>query len=161
MTTSFDEIYDRFFRKVEEDSDFFEYYNCTPEEAVELAKERASGYLQEAVSTLEIRLSGFADVDFYDKNDTEFNFELVGKEIEILSRMMFIIYLERDIAKLKTVINSMTSSDIKMLYSPANERNSFDAMLKNYKNDTDIMITQYLAVDRTTGKHKKIEYEEI
>ena len=48
-----------------------------------------------------------------------------------------------------------------MLYSPANERNSFDAMLKNYKNDTNIMITQYLAVDRITGKHKKIEYEEI
>lgn len=161
MTTSFDDIYERFFRKVEEDPDFFEYYNCTEEEALKLAQERASGYLDEAVSTLAIRLTGFADVDFFDKDDSVFNFELVNTEIEILARMMFVIYLERDIAKLKSVINSMTSADIKMLYSPANERNSFDAMLKNYKINTEAMITRYLAVDRETGKPKRIEYEDI
>lgn len=161
MTTSFETIYERFFRKVEEDLDFFEYYNCTPEEAMELATEKASGYLEEAVSTLTIRLSGFSDVNFYDKNDSEFEFELINTEIEILTRMMFYIYLERDFAKLKTVINSMTSADIKMIYSPANERKTFDDMLMNYKKDIEAKITQYLSVDRLTGKPKRIEYEEI
>lgn len=160
-TTSFETIYERFFRKVEEDPDFFEYYNCTEEEAMELAKEKAAGYFQEAVSSLAIRASGFADVDFFDKDDTSFNFELVNTEIEILSRMMFVIYLERDFAKLKSVINSMTSADIKMIYSPANERKTFDDMLSNYKKDIEAKITQYLSVDRTTGKPKRIEYEDI
>lgn len=161
MTTSFETIYERFFRKVEEDPDFFEYYNCSAEEAMELAKEKATGYFEEAVSTLIIRLSGFADVDFEDKDDTKFNFELSKTEIEILSRMMFVIYLERDFGKLKTVINSMTSADIKMIYSPANERNSFENMIDKYKLDIEAKITQYLSIDRETGKPKRIEYEEV
>ncbi len=161
MTTSFETIYERFFRKVEEDPDFFEYYNCSAEEAMELAKEKATGYFEEAVSTLIIRLSGFADVDFNDRSSDEFNFELINTEIEILTRMMFVIYLERDFGKLKTVINSMTSADIKMIYSPANERNSFQNMLNEYKTDIEAKITQYLSVDRETGRPKRIEYEEI
>jgi hypothetical protein len=48
--TSVSTVVDSFLKKVEEDDDFFEYYNCTDEEALAIAQERAAGYVDESVT---------------------------------------------------------------------------------------------------------------
>ena len=49
MSTSFEKIIAKFFRKIEKDRDFFAYYNVDFSEAMSLAREQANGYLLEAV----------------------------------------------------------------------------------------------------------------
>ena len=53
-TTSFDEFYSRFYDKVENDPDFFDYYNHTSDESMEIAQERAKSYLNEAIDWNEL-----------------------------------------------------------------------------------------------------------
>ena len=72
---------------------------------------------------------------------------------------MFKIYLERDIALMKPIVNSLSATDIKALFSPAADRKTFDEMLKRYESKTDTMISQYIARDRETGKRRTIQYE--
>ncbi|MEE1203627.1 MAG: hypothetical protein UHN59_04920 [Bacteroidales bacterium] len=157
--TSFDKIYSRFYDKVENDTDFFDYYNHTSEESMEIARERAKSYLNEAVDIFTLKCT--PTVDFFDvdsENDC-FNFEVTTREIEVLSRIMYTIYLERDISKLKPILNSLTATDIKSLFSPANERKTFESLLNWYKNKTDVLISHYAARDRLTGQRRTINYE--
>lgn len=158
-TTSYDLFYSRFFDKVENDPDFFQYYNHSAQEAMAIATQRADNYLKEAVDILILKCS--PSVDFYDRDEINkrFNFDAVSNEIEIVSRIMYCIYLERDISKLKPIINSLASVDVKTLFSPANERKTFESLLNWYKGKTDILISNYAARDRLTGKRKMIVYE--
>lgn len=158
--TSISTVVDAFLKKVEEDDDFFEYYNCTDEEALAIAQERAAGYVDEAVSYFSLQMKGCNDINLFDKTTTTFNFDLTITEIDILARIMHWIYLERGLSKLKPVINSFTSSEIKMLFSPANERKTFVEMVDKKKREVDILISNYRAVDRITGKLKTINYDE-
>ena len=155
-TTSFDEFYSRFYDKVENDPDFFDYYNHTSDESMKIAQERAKSYLNEAIDIFTLKCT--PTVNFFDI-DTEnscFNFECTSREIEIITRIMYSIYLERDISKLKPLINSLTATDIKSLFSPANDRKTFESLINWYKNKTDILISTYAARDRLTNKRKTI-----
>ena len=159
-TTSFDEFYSRFYDKVENDPDFFDCYNHTSDESMEIAQERAKSYLKEAIDIFTLKCT--PTVNFFDI-DTEnscFNFECTSREIEIITRIMYSIYLERDISKLKPLINSLTATDIKSLFSPANDRKTFESLINWYKNKTDILISNYAARDRLTNKRKTIGYDE-
>ena len=159
-TTSFDEFYSRFYDKVENDPDFFDYYNHPSDESMEIAQERAKSYLNEAIDIFTLKCT--PTVNFFDI-DTEnscFNFECTSREIEIITRIMYSIYLERDISKLKPLINSLTATDIKSLFSPANDRKTFESLINWYKNKTDILISNYAARDRLTNKRKTIGYDE-
>ena len=158
-TTSFNEFYSRFYDKVENDTDFFDYYNHTSEESMAIAQERAKSYLNEAIDIFTLKCT--PTVDFFDI-DTEndcFNFDVTSREIEIITRIMYSIYLERDISKLKPILNSLSATDIKSLFSPANERKTFESLLDWYKNKTDVLISNYVARDRLTGKRRTIDYE--
>lgn len=159
-TTSFDEFYSRFYDKVENDPDFFDYYNHTSDESMEIAQERAKSYLNEAIDIFTLKCT--PTVNFFDIDTTNdcFNFEVTSREIEIITRIMYSIYLERDISKLKPLINSLTATDIKSLFSPANDRKTFESLINWYKNKTDILISNYAARDRLTNKRKTIGYDE-
>jgi hypothetical protein len=158
MPTSFDKPYDVFFKHIENDPDFFNYRNLSVTEALELAKLRADDYLKEAISLLTLKCT--PDVDFNDYNDItkEFNFDLVPNEILILGSLMFEIYLERDISKVKIYSAHLTSQEIKTIFSPANERKTFLEMYTKIQLDNDKLITKYISKDRKTGKRKKINH---
>ena len=47
-----------------------------------------------------------------------------------------------------------------MLFSPANERKTFLEMVNSKKKEVDILISNYRAVDRLTGKLKTINYDD-
>lgn len=158
MSTSFDDIICRFFRKIEKDRDFFAYYNVDFDEAMELAKKQAVGYLLEAVEKLTD--SCVPDVDFFNYNEEsqKFNFQLTSKEIGLLTDLMREVYYERDFALLKVFAVRMTPSDL-TTFSPANERSSYLAMVEKIKSDNMGKISQYESVDRLTGLKKMINYK--
>ena len=81
MSTLFEPIRNKFFRRIEKDRDFFLYYNISVEEAIQLATKQANGYLIEAVEKLTDNCS--PDIDFMDYDEVleQFNSDLTKKEI--------------------------------------------------------------------------------
>lgn len=159
MSTSFEKIIAKFFRKIEKDRDFFAYYNVDFSEAMSLAREQANGYLLEAVEKLTDEC--VPDVDFfdYDVELQEFNFVLTNKEIGLLTDLMREVYFERDFVTLKAFKIAMTPSDLNQ-FSPATERKTFTDMVNGIKSENIGKISQYSSVDRKTGKKKLINYSQ-
>ena len=161
MLTSFEKPCEIFFKHIEKDPDFFNYRNLTVEQAIALAKERAENYLKEAIFMLTLKCT--PDINFNDYNDEtkEFNIELTKNEIYILGSLMFEIYLERDISKLKVFSPHLTSREINTVFSPANERSTYLKMYSKVQNDNEILISKYISKDRITGKRKIINHAEM
>lgn len=159
MSTSFEKIINKFFRKIEKDREFFSYYNVTLEDAMQLAKEQANGYLLEAVEKLTDEC--VPDVDFFDYDEElqVFNFKLTDKEIGLLTDLMREVYFERDFVTLKAFKIAMTPSDLNQ-FSPASERKTFTDMVNGIKSENVGKISQYASVDRVTGKKKLINYSQ-
>ena len=159
MSTSFEKIINKFFRKIEKDREFFSYYNVTLEDAMQLAKEQANGYLLEAVEKLTDEC--VPDVDFFDYDEElqVFNFKLTDKEIGLLTDLMREVYFERDFVTLKAFKIAMTPSDLNQ-FSPASERKTFTDMVNGIKSENIGKISQYASVDRITGKKKLINYSQ-
>lgn len=156
QSTSFDVIYQKFFDKVENDPDFFDYYNIPEDKAMEIAVERASNLLKDAIEVLMTKCS--PDVDFfnYDNELGCFNFKVYPIEIKLLCDIMYEIYLEKYLIMLKPIINTLTSSDIKALFSPANERKTYQELCKYISLKNEKSISKYIARDRVTNKLKSI-----
>ena len=159
MSTSFEKVINKFFRKIEKDREFFSYYNVSLEEAMQLAKEQANGYLLEAVEKLTDEC--VPDVDFFDYDEElqVFNFKLTDKEIGLLTDLMREVYFERDFVTLKAFKIAMTPSDLNQ-FSPASERKTFTDMVNGIKSENAGKISQYASVDRITGKKKLINYSQ-
>ena len=159
MSTSFEKIINKFFRKIEKDREFFSYYNVSLEDAMQLAKEQANGYLLEAVEKLTDEC--VPDVDFFDYDEElqVFNFKLTDKEIGLLTDLMREVYFERDFVTLKAFKIAMTPSDLNQ-FSPASERKTFTDMVNGIKSENVGKISQYASVDRVTGKKKLSNYSQ-
>lgn len=157
--TSYEQLYVPFFNKIEEDAKFFSYYNLTTNEALEIAQKRAKNYLNEAVSILKRNCS--LDFDLVLDDEMEMISEdLTRDEINLLADLMYEVYISRDIATLKSMVNALTSTDLKMLHSPANERKTFMDMYSTLKYNNEVAMSQYNGRDRKTGKLKLINYSQ-
>ena len=157
--TSYEQLYVPFFNKIEEDAKFFSYYNLTANEALEIAQKRAKNYLNEAVSILKRNCS--LDFDLVLDNEMEMISEdLTRDEINLLADLMYEVYISRDIATLKSMVNALTSTDLKMLHSPANERKTFMDMYSTLKYNNEVAMSQYNGRDRKTVKLKLINYSQ-
>lgn len=159
MSTSFDPIFTVFFDKIENDSEFFNYYNLTNKEALELATSRAESYLKESIVKLTLKCT--PDIDFTDVNwETKvLNENLNLTEIDLLGNLMFEMYLHKTISKLKGLEVNFTPKDLQV-FSPSNSRKTFMDMYNEIKRDNLKLIADYASVDRLTGKKKTINYSE-
>lgn len=157
MSTPFSKVYSKFLDKVEKDTEFFNYYNLSKEESMDIAIERSKAFLEEAVADLTFKCT--PDIDFNDYDDIidEFKEDLTRNEINLLANLMFEKYVSRDVALLKTFMLNFTPTDIQV-FSPANERKSFMSMYSQLQADNNIMIDNYISKDRLTGKKKGIQY---
>jgi hypothetical protein len=147
----------RFYDRIESDATFFIYYGDLEDNEIQaLADERVNTYLREAVVIL--RRKSDTDLTFaMDEDSDEFVEDLTEEEIQLIGGdLAFEVYVGRDIAKMKTRINTFTSSDLKALHSPANERKSFMDMYKALQEDNHAKILDYIAKDRATGKYKTV-----
>ena len=146
--TAFEDVKQAFYSYIENDVDFFNYFELDEEECMEVAGQRAGVLLKEATSYLSRKI-GFENVFSKTENDS-FVETLSDNEINLIVKAMFLCYLQRDITMLRTFHGVLSSSDLKM-YSPANERKTFIAMVKQYEDDLKVEISEYVMIDRSTG----------
>ena len=154
--TPFSVLIGRFMDKVEKDPDFFDYFRIPENEAMEIAQTRAASLLADAVAVLMTKCS--PDIDFFDCDNEEkvFNFTLTEVEINLLTDIMYELYLKKYIVTLKPIVNVLTSSDIKALYSPSNDRKTFQDLCNDIEDKNEKSISRYIAKDRITNKYKSI-----
>lgn len=153
MATSFDTIYDVFFKRVIKDPDFFQYTNVPDAEVEALIKTNAFDYMIESIAT--ILEYSTPDVDFNDYDDVteEFSFDMTKSEIQMLANLMFEKFLSRDRAKLRIYNKYFTTNEVNM-FSPANERKTFEDMLNNVERKNIKAIKSYNSRDRLTNLFK-------
>lgn len=157
QNTSFSEVNDIFFRKVEEDRDFFNYFNLSEEEALNLATDRATSFMREAAARLNLEVSNGINFMDWDSQEGLWNFELTDVEKYILASVMFEVYLNRNVARLKAFSLNFTPSDL-AVFSPANDRATFMDMYERIKAENAAMIDNYKSKDRLTNSKLEIDY---
>lgn len=157
MSTLFEPIRNKFFKRIENDAEFFSYYNVTQFEAMQIAEERANGYLFEAIEKLTDNCTPEIDFFDYDEDAQQFNVDLTKKEQGLLADLMYEVYFDRDLVLLKAFKIAMTPSDLNQ-FSPATERKTFTDMVNGIKQDNLVKIDHYKSVDRLTGKPKYIDH---
>lgn len=146
--TAFSDVIESFYHYIEHDVDFFEYFELDEDESMEVAGQRAEVLLKEATSYLSRKMvveNVFSKID-----EDVFTEKLTDIEINLLVKAMFLMYLHRDLTTLRSFHGVMTSSDLN-LYSPANERKTFVAMVQQYEDELKIEISEYQMRDRNTG----------
>lgn len=146
--TAFTDVISAFYHYIEQDVDFFNYFELDEDESMEVAGQRAEVLLKEATSYLSRKL--VIENVFSHYEDEAFTETLSNAEINLLVKAMFLMYLQRDLTMLRTFHGVMTSSDLNM-YSPANERKTFVEMVQKYEADLKIEISEYQMFDRSTG----------
>lgn len=151
--TTFDYLFNRFYKRIEKDEEFFNYYNVDIEEAVQLAHERAKGCLIDALDRLSSTSNLQVDFSDYDEEIEELGFKTISKENKLIVDLMFQVYMERDLPLLHAFKINFTPSDL-TVFSPANERNSYEAFIARLDNDNEIALDDYKSRDRETGKLK-------
>lgn len=164
--TAFSDVINAFYHYIEKDVDFFDYFELDEEECMEVAGQRAGVLLDEAISYLCRKLiieNVFSHTEMVQPEESEddqededntgymaFTETLTNTEINLLVKAMFLMYLQRDLTVLRTFHGVMTSSDLNM-YSPANERKTFVAMVQQYEDNLKVEISEYQMFDRNTG----------
>lgn len=158
--TAYETLYKAFFDRIEKDDKFFKYNGVSAEDALLLAKTRALNYLHEAISILRFKCTLDVDIQLDDIGEqiNTGDVDLTFDEIYLIASLMYQVYLSRDVTLLKSMINTLTSTDIKLLYAPSNERKTFMDMFKDVQNDNLILIDNYSGRNRDTGKRKIIDY---
>lgn len=155
-TTSFSEIFERFYRLIEKDDTFWELYNVSKDELMNIVRKRAKSYLIE--SAYVITELGDSDIDWMDYDETLecFNFELNNVEKQLLASFMFERHMERDIARLRVFEVNATPDDLQ-IFSPSTARTSFMNMYNSVKNENRLLLAAYSSKDRR-NKRKTINY---
>lgn len=157
--TTYEKLYTPFFNRIEKDSTFFSYYNLTEAEALAIAINRTKYYLSEAITILQRNCTLDFDIQLDDELE-EISTDLTLNEINLIADLMYEVYISRDIVTLKSMVNALTSTDLKMLHSPANERKTFMDMYNTLKYNNEVSMSNYNGRDRITGKRKIINYSQ-
>ena len=157
MGTSFNIPIEAFLGRVEADRSFFNYLQLSDDKAVVIARQRALSYLFEACSVIMIECMPEVDFNDYDIRTNQFNFTLLDKEVFLLSSIMYEMYLDRDIAKLKTLNVNYTSTDLRV-FDPSNARKTFLAMYEFVSGKNNILKTNYSESERDSGSYIGINF---
>ena len=157
MPTPYSAAINRFFHRIEEDRDFFQYFALTDDEAMALAHERAKHYLENASDR--IMLECQPSFDFSDRDDKleQFNGDLNKKELLLLSSLMYEYYLDKDISKIKTYEVNYTGTELRV-FSPSEARTSFKALYEHVCKQNLALMDTYRNTDRESGEYKGITY---
>lgn len=158
--TAFSEIYDKFYELVETDSNFFQYFDLTENEVQDLVHDRAKSYLMESLSVITRNIEPEEDFSFddYDSELEEFNSDLTFDEIDMLAHLMLEQHFKREFGKLKAFSAQDLPTSLQ-IFSPANERTSIRALVKDIHEENMTMLDNYMAKDRSTRKRKTIDYD--
>lgn len=154
--TLFEDIYKLFFDKIVQDIDFFEY-GTTEEDALDIATKRSKSYLLKSIDRLTNQCN--VDVDFYNKDDTleTFNFDLVSREKSLYTDLMYEIYFEQDLVKLRLFEEWFSEKDLKV-WDKNSTKKIYLETLNIIKAENIKQIKNYESRDRITGQLKGLDY---
>ena len=158
--TAFSDVYDKFYELAETDSNFFQYFDLTENEVRDLVHHRAKRYLMETLSEITRNIEPEEDFSFddYDSELEEFNSDLTFDEIDMLAHLMLEQHFKREFGKLKAFSAQDLPTSLQV-FSPANERTSIRALVKDIHEENMTMLDNYMAKDRSTRKRKTIDYD--
>lgn len=157
METPYVVFIDAFISRIEKDIDFFNYFMMIDEQAMDLAHKRAKVYLHEAFSRIMMECN--PSVDFFDYDDASetLNFEVNGKEVFLVSMLMYESYLSRDISKIKIRNVDYTSTDLRV-FDPSNSRATFMDIYNNVRKQNEELLDTYKNTDRMTNDYVGVDY---
>ena len=157
MATSFQKPVDIFLGRVEKDIDFFRYIGLSDGEAAQLAAERSKNILLQANLALALRCKSDIDFTDVDVDNDVYTADLNSNEIYLVGSMMYEIYLQKDIAKIKLDNVNYTASELKV-FDPSNARSTFMSIYNTVVEENKMLIAEYRDTDRKTGKYLGIDY---
>ena len=111
--------------------------------------------MDEAVNRLIIEAN--PSVDFTDRTNEQFNFDLTGSELAIIPSLMYERYLFRDFAYLKTLNVNYTPTEMRV-FDPSNARSTFLNIYNTVCAINEKYIDIYKNSDRNTGALKSINF---
>lgn len=157
--TSFDDVYDVFFSKMEQDSKFFDYFDLSENESIKLAKSRALFYLKESIAII-LRRCGSAAANFasVDYDMEEFNTDLDVNEIDMLACLMFEQNFKREYSKVKAFSLQFVPTTLQA-FSPANDRKTLQDTLNTIHEENITMLDNYMSREPGTYTDKAIDYD--
>ena len=156
MATAFSVPIEAFFLRVEADRSFFNYLNLTDVQALELATQRATGYLHEACAKILFEAPSGSDFSNYDDEAETFGFDLTKREIFLLASLMYEMYMSRDIAKIKCLSRDYTSKDLRV-FDPSNARKTFLDLYASVCDQNQALLETYRDTD-SSGQWKLIDF---
>ena len=157
MATSFQKPVDIFLGRIEKDIDFFRYIGLSDGEAAQLAAERSKNILLQANLALALRCKSDIDFTDVDVDNDVYTADLNSNEIYLVGSMMYEIYLQKDIAKIKLDNVNYTASELKV-FDPSNARSTFMSIYNTVAEENKMLIAEYRDTDRKTGKYLGIDY---
>lgn len=157
MSTPWSKINAIFFDKIEEDGDFFDYYNMTAEESMALAEKRAESCLKEAAARLLLECDVDPSLFAYNEEEKIFLEDLTDIEINLLASLQYEAYVARDVAKLKVWQVNFVPSDLNV-FSPNEARKTFMEMYNAIKAENLNKLDKYKSKDRITNRLNMIDY---
>lgn len=157
MATEYSLLIQDFIRRIEEDREFFNYLNISPEESMKISVERIKGFLREAAGALMLRCNPHIDFTDYDDEREVFRNDLTKKEQFLMVSVMYERYLDRDIAKLKCLNVNYTSTDLRV-FDPSSARSTFHALYETVCAQNAVLIDEYCSRDRLTGQLIGIDF---
>ena len=103
--TPYENVTDRFIRKIKQDKEYFCINGVTEEEFEELLNRRTLDLLEDSLNEMQPLIAVQQNVNFLDKNDLmeQFNFDLTTIEEDLISDMMVVKYYDEELVKLKTM----------------------------------------------------------
>ena len=150
--TPYENVIDRFERKIKEDKSYFTYEGLTLDEVLEIVNKRSIELLDDAIVEFQPMVAIQQNVDFFNKDDImeQFKFNLTKVEEDLLSDLMVIKLYEEQSVRLKE-LQKYLGKDIKV-FSPNEERQTFMSMLKDKYDRFEAKVSKYNTIDRNTGK---------
>lgn len=82
--TLFEYLFERFYRRIEKDEEFFDYYNVDMSEAIQLAHDRAKGCLIDALDILSSTSNLQVNFSDYDISTEELHFSVSPLETKLI-----------------------------------------------------------------------------
>lgn len=159
--TTFEEIYNVFFSKIQKDKSFFLSNVVSPEEAYLQAVTNSKYYLDGAI--VEITIYGNLDtpVDLIsNKNDLleQFDITLNMVEIDLITDVMIEKHLERSVVERLNYLKTLYHSSELKVFCPADSVRAFNSSFQNLKTANRNNIRLYKKRNRDNFKYNRFNY---
>lgn len=136
MNTQIEEVFDAFLQKI---TDYSFANNLTNEEL----EDKLNGLLRTATRQFRKSRTSLKISKDPITGEADFESQLDGMEIEILSHLMVVEYMNAKVVSSEGLEQVLTDKDFK-IYSQANQLQNVEQIRKNFRTMTNKMITEYL-----------------